>query len=299
MKNSQAKKLTIRKAAYWLCLSVFLCVFLYSAFRIGSYVVESIQAKKLYQSLQEMADSSRPTRPPLPENTEPPTPSVEQTAPVEEPTTQPTVTEPNLVTVIDPDTGEPIQLLPEYSALYPQNTDMVGWLEVPGTIISYPVMQSPETPDYYLRHDFAKNWDNHGCIYARETCDIFAPSDNITIYGHNQRDGTMFSELEKYMDRQFYEEHKYIYFDTIFQRHTYEIIAVFQTSASVGVGFRYHAFENAANAEEFDKFVATCKQLSYYDIPATAEYGSKLITLSTCEYSQVNGRLVVVAKCID
>ncbi len=292
MKQRPAKKITLRKVAYWLCLSIFLCVFLYSAFRIGSYIVESIEAKQLYQSLQEMADSSRPTRPPLPEITDP----QDTTAPTEETLPDPPATHPDFVTVIDPDTNEPLQLLPEYGTLYLKNTDFVGWLEVPGTVISYPVMQSPETPDFYLRHNFAKDWDSHGCLYARETCDIFTPSDNITIYGHNKRDGTMFSDLEKYMDKQFYKEHKYIYFDTIFQRHTYEIIAVFPTSASVGVGFRYHAFENAANAEEFDEFIATCKQLSYYDIPATAQYGSKLITLSTCEYSQVNGRLVIVAK---
>ena len=296
MKKQSSKKITVRKVAYWLCLSVFLCVFLYSAFRIGSYIVESIEAKQLYQSLQEMADSSRPTRPALPEATQ--TPSIGETGPAGETLPDPPVSQPNYVTVIDPDTNEPIDLLPEYSALYLKNTDLVGWLEVPGTVISYPVMQSPETPDFYLRHNFAKDWDSHGCIYARETCDIFAPSDNITIYGHNKRDGTMFSDLEKYMDQKFYEEHKHIYFDTIFQRHTYEIIAVFPTSASVGVGFRYHTFENAATAEAFDAFIAKCKQLSYYDIPATAEYGNKLITLSTCEYSQVNGRLVIVAKRI-
>ena len=298
MKKQPKKKLTLRNVAYWLCFSVFLCIFLYSAFHIVSYTVESLQAKKLYQSLQEMADSSRPTRPAMPETTVPSSPVSEETIPDWETLPEPPDTQPDLVTVIDPETNEPIQLLPEYSALYLKNTDLVGWLEVPGTVISYPVMQSPDTPDFYLRRNYAKDWDSHGCIYARETCDIFTPSDNITIYGHNKRDGTMFSDLEKYMDQQFYEEHKYIYFDTIFQRHTYEIIAVFQTSASVGMGFRYHTFENAATAEAFDNFVATCKKLSYYDIPTTAQYGNKLITLSTCEYSQVNGRLVIVAKRI-
>ena len=297
MNQRPAKKITLRKAAYWLCFAILLCVFIYSAFRIGSYLVESIQAKRLYQSLQEIADSSRPTRPPLPESSDP-TASGE-TNPTEETTPDPLPTHPSYVTVIDPNTNEPIQLLPEYSTLYLKNTDFVGWLEVPGTVISYPVMQSPDNPNFYLRHNFAKDWDSHGCLYARETCDIFSPSDNITIYGHNKRDGTMFSDLEKYMDKQFYEEHKYIYFDTIFQRHTYEIIAVFPTSASVGVGFRYHAFENAVSEEEFDEFVETCKDLSYYDISSTAEFGDKLITLSTCEYSQVNGRLVIVAKQIN
>lgn len=295
MEKKPKKKLTIRSLAYWICLCALLCVFLYSAINIGVYFVESFRAKNLYESLQEMANSSRPTRPPIPEVTTPQQP--DQTEPEGETLPNPPDDQgADLVTVIDPVTKESIQLLPEYSALYLKNPEMVGWIEIPGTVISYPVMQTPNVPNFYLRRNFAKEWDSHGCIYARETCDIQTPSDNITLYGHNKRDGTMFSELEKYIDEEFYKSHKYIYFDTVSQRHTYEIIAVFPISASVGMGFRYHAFENAATAEEFDEFVANCKQLSYYDIPTTAEYGSKLLTLSTCEYSQVNGRLVIVAK---
>ena len=71
---------------------------------------------------------------------------------------------------------------------------------------------------------------------------------------------------------------------------------MFKTTVSLGEGFHYHEFVEASDREEFDAFVARCKQLSFYDTGVEATYGDKLLTLSTCEYSQTNGRLVVVAK---
>ena len=203
-----------------------------------------------------------------------------------------------LVEVTDPETGETVRLLPQFKDLYLHNNQMVGWLIIPGTEISYPVMQTPEQPDYYLKHNFKKENSDHGCLYAREVCDINKPSDNITIYGHRMKDGTMFARLDKFMERSFFEENPYIYFDTLQEQHTYQVLSVFRTSATVGKGFAYHAFVDAGNEEEFLDFVDTCKDLSLYDTGVTAAYGDKLITLSTCEYSQENGRLVVVAKRI-
>ena len=104
----------------------------------------------------------------------------------------------------------------------------------------------------------------------------------------------MFALLDKYKERSFFEEHRYLYFDTLEETHTYQIIAVFKTSASGG--FRYNEFVDATNEDDFTQFVNSCKKLSLYDTGVDAVYGDKLITLSTCEYSQTNGRLVVVAK---
>ena len=112
---------------------------------------------------------------------------------------------------------------------------------------------------------------------------------------HHMNDGSMFHNLNDYQFREFYEEHPIIQFDTLTERHTYQVFAVFKTSASVGVGFPYHKFENAANRQEFDNFVATCKRLAFFDTGITPQYGDKLITLSTCEYTLENGRFVVVA----
>ena len=77
------------------------------------------------------------------------------------------------------------------------------------------------------------------------------------------------------------------------------VFAVFTTTASVGEGFRYHQFIDAYTEEEFNEFVSTCKELAFYETGITPKYGDKFITLSTCEYSQKNGRFVVVAKRIS
>jgi sortase B len=91
----------------------------------------------------------------------------------------------------------------------------------------------------------------------------------------------------------------YITFNTLYARHTYEIFAVLITNARRDQGFPYHRFIDAETAEDFEEFITDCQSLSLYDTGITPVYGDKLITLSTCEYSQKVGRFVVVAKQID
>ena len=197
------------------------------------------------------------------------------------------------------DEGPYSAILPEYRDIYAMNNDLVGWIKIEGTAIDYPVMQTPDNKDYYLKHNFNKERSNWGCIYVRESCDVFTPSDNVTIYGHYMQDGSMFHDLHGYYYSAFYKEHPYIQFDTIYERHTYQIIAVFKTSANIGEGFSYHLFDYAADKAEFDEYINTVQSLRLYWTGVKAEYGDMLITLSTCEYTLDNGRLVVVAKRIS
>ena len=191
--------------------------------------------------------------------------------------------------------------LAEYYELYQQNNDMVGWIKVEDTNINYPVMQSIDEPNFYLKHKFDKTYSAYGCPYVQENCDVQKPSDNIIIYGHHMNDGSMFTGLMKFTDKSFWENHKTIEFDTLTDQNQYEVIAVFKTVVYTDSeeSFKYYEFTDAENAEDFDEYVAKCKELSLYDTGVTAEYGDKLISLSTCEYSHNNGRLVVVAKRVD
>ncbi|MEE0557654.1 MAG: class B sortase, partial [Blautia wexlerae] len=116
------------------------------------------------------------------------------------------------------------------------------------------------------------------------------------IYGHHIKGGKMFGALEDYKSKSFYEEHKNIQFDTLTEQAEYEIVAVFKTVAYSSEGFRYYDFVDAENEEDFNSYIGKCKELALYDTGVTAGYGDRLITLSTCEYSAQNGRLVVVAK---
>lgn len=265
-------------------LCLFAAVFLVSAVVLGVYFWRSYTQQRRYEALSDL----RPTV------ASRPAPSVSAT----EGATEPIQTEPLYVTVTNPKTGESFDILSQFSQLYEMNTDLVGWLEVPGTDINYPVMHTPEDFEYYLYRNFDKESNKAGCLFTQAEADVFAPSDNITIYGHHMRDGSMFGQLNRYTKSSFREENPYIYFDTLTEMHTYEVISVFLTTATKGEGFAYHRFVDAADEKAFDEFVAACQDLSLYETGVTATYGDKLICLSTCEYTQKNGRLVVVAKQI-
>ena len=188
------------------------------------------------------------------------------------------------------------QLLEVYGELHGYNSDFVGWIRVPGTEINYPVMQSPDSPNYYLRRNFEKAYSNLGTPYLQENCDI-RTCDNLVIYGHHMLDGGMFSDLELYKQKAFWENHKYVRFDTLDELGLYEVMAVVITTAYQADSFQYYNYtEN--NELTFNTYVNECKQRALYDTGIDAEYGDKLITLSTCEYSSDNGRLIVVAKKI-
>jgi sortase B len=198
-------------------------------------------------------------------------------------------------TEVEADTDELI--LERYRELAKQNPDMAGWISIDDTVVNYPVMQTPDNANYYLNHNFENEISTLGTPYIQENCDI-ETSDNIIIYGHHIRGGRMFAALDQYMDESFYKEHKIIHFDTLNELGDYEIIAVFKTALYEDDVLPYYDFTDAENESAFDSYVESVKEASLYDTGADAAYGDSLITLSTCEYSTENGRLVVVAKKI-
>ena len=267
----------MKKTVYTLTIVLLLLVFGISAFFVGNYIVESKEQAKQNQALADLKNSMKETEPEesVPETTDP-----EGTFGAAE---------------IRDENG----MLMEYGEIYAQNPNLVGWIRIDGSKLDNPVMQTPNDPNYYLDHDFYGNSSAWGAIYAREECDINAPSDNITLYGHNMRDGSMFAVANDYTRKETWEENPLIFFDTLYEYHVYKIFAVFKTSANLGEGFSYHQFVDAANEKEFNDFVSKCKELAFYDTGITPVYGDKLICLSTCEYTLDNGRLVLAAVRIS
>lgn len=181
----------------------------------------------------------------------------------------------------------------DIAKLYTINNDIVGWIKVDKTNINYPIMQTKDRPNFYLRKNFYKEYSILGTPYLEENCNI-ETSDNLIIYGHNINGGKMFGELENYKKEKYYKSHQNINFYTVHGKEEYEIIFVFKTVAYKG--FEYYKFCNANNEREFNTFIRKCKELSFYNTNKTAKYGDRLITLSTCEYSNRDGRLVIVAR---
>ena len=124
---------------------------------------------------------------------------------------------------------------------------MVGWILIEDTNIDYPVMQTPTDPTYYLKHDFEKNYTDYGCPFMQADCDALAPSDNLILYGHNMKDGSMFADLAKYRSKDFWQSHKTVWFDTALGSCAYEIFAVIHTTvqADTADAFPFYRFVDA------------------------------------------------------
>lgn len=191
-----------------------------------------------------------------------------------------------------PETGG---ILEKYRALYEENNDMVGWIRIEGTKVDYPVMQTKESPEFYLDHGFDKSESIYGVPCLDAACDVNS-SNNLIIYGHRMKNGTMFGNLKYYVDKSFYEENRIIQFDTLTSSGKYEIVAVFPFDCEHDE-FRYNAFTEM-DEEAFTELMKNVHARQYYDTGVEAKYGDQLITLSTCEYTYSDGRLVVVAKKI-
>ena len=181
----------------------------------------------------------------------------------------------------------------KYGALYEQNNDFVGWIQIDGTNINYPVMQTPDNPDYYLKHSFEKTWSDYGVPYLDEAC-VIGQSNNLVIYGHHMSNGSMFCDLELYSDPAFCMDHPVIRFDTLTSFGEYEVIAVFRYNTNQET-FRY---DREVNMDEgrFSWFIEQVHARELFSTGKDASFGDQLLTLSTCEYTYKNGRLVVVAR---
>lgn len=192
------------------------------------------------------------------------------------------------------------EVLDEYASLYAENKDTIGWLKIDGTEIDYVVMQAPDEINKYLRNDFYGKSSTRGCLFVDEYCDIFK-SDNIIVYGHNMKDGTMFGTLDRYADESFYSKHKLIQFDTIYEKHTYEVVAAIKTEIPPKGEkvFRYYEYTSSNDEETFLEYADFIEKNKLYDTGVMINPGDKLLTLSTCAYHTTDGRFVVVAKQVS
>lgn len=208
-------------------------------------------------------------------------------------------------------TQEPV-ILPEYQELYEQNHDLIGWLSIEGTVIDYPVMQTPWDENFYLTRGFDLQENKNGCLIL-DTDSVagigtkeqnykngIEPSTNLIIHGHTMKSGQMFGNLKLYQDEEYGTEHSVICFDSLYEKRKYELIAVFYSQVFYEDEdvFKYYKFFQADTEEEFDDWYSNIKKMSLYDTGVTAQFGDEFITLSCCAYHVEDGRFVVVGKRI-
>lgn len=187
-------------------------------------------------------------------------------------------------------------ILPQYAQLYQQNPDMVGWIKIEGTAIDYPVMHTPAAPEKYLHVNFEGAYSYPGVPFVDAACTM--DSDNLLIYGHNMPNGTMFRSLMQYQQKNFWQNHPTIVFNTLYEEQEYEVLAAFYDRVYYKTEdvFKFYQFIDPETEEEFDEGIAQFKEKALYDTGVNAEYGDRLITLVTCAYHTDHGRFVVVAR---
>lgn len=175
------------------------------------------------------------------------------------------------------------EVLPAYRDLYEQNPDLIGWLTIDGTDIDLPVVQTPGDNEYYLRRGFDRFYAMGGTLFLDERCSLSpdAPADNWLIYGHNMRDGSMFGQLVYYRDEDFYKAHPTFTFDTLYEHATWQVVAALDTALGADEQ-PYYTFFDAANKLDWQRRVEAITALALYDTGVTPEYGTQLLTLSTC-----------------
>ena len=188
----------------------------------------------------------------------------------------------------------------KYQKLIEQNNDFFGWIKIEDTYLDYPVMYSPNEPNFYLYHDFSKNRSVSGVPFV----DVECKGNNgiCIIYGHNMKNGTMFNTLLKYKDFKFWKQHKEIVFNTLKEDKVFEVVSAFYSKVyekDEKNVFRFYDYKDLSDEKTFYEFVSNIQKNSLYDTGITPVYGEELLLLVTCSYHTDDGRFIVVARYVQ
>lgn len=179
----------------------------------------------------------------------------------------------------------------DLKALKQKNEDIIGWLYIPNSVISYPLLQG-ENNDTYLHQTYNKQQSFFGSIFIDYRNNSNLQDAHTIIYGHNMKNGSMFGTLKRYSDKAFYKEHKNIYIYTEKGTHKYQVFS-YHVADATGKIYRV-SFEDENALEDYLKLA---KQSSYLDTGVEVGTSDKTITLSTCT-SNESSRFVVHAKYV-
>ena len=188
---------------------------------------------------------------------------------------------------------------PAYTAcysLYEQNNDFAAWLTIPGTKVDYPVMYTPQEPEYYLRRAFDGTGTISGTPFIGDGGNL--DSDMFIIYGHKMKNGTMFGTLNSYAEADFWEDNRTFTLTTITEEREYEVFAAIKTRVLYRDESGYRPFSKAGELtkEEYAELTTWLKDNALYDTGITPIYGDQILLLVTCSYHTDNGRFLVAAR---
>jgi SrtB family sortase len=170
------------------------------------------------------------------------------------------------------------------------NDDIVGYLKIEGTTIDYPVTCYTDN-ERYLHWDINKKESVAGWVFMDFENDVTTDDYNTVIYGHNMRSEIMFHDLRYYQDKDYFNEHRYIVFDTLYEYRVYEVFAFYSTNYD----FPYITVRFDTE-EAFLDLVAQMKEKSWFNTGVEIGSGDRILTLSTCTNITEDTRFVVHAR---
>ena len=188
-------------------------------------------------------------------------------------------------------------ILLDFSKLYSENPDTIGWITVPNTLIDYVVVkpQDDQDPEYYLYRDFYGNSTKYGTVFMDYRSKV--DSKNLILHGHHMQDGRMFANLKNFEDLTFYKSTPTFTFNTIFEKSQWKIISIFKTNTLDYQGDFFNYLRGSfQNDYDFLNFVYQIRERSIIDCPVSVNENDTLVTLSTCTYDFEEFRFVVVAR---
>ena len=182
------------------------------------------------------------------------------------------------------------QELSQFQRMQAVNTDIKGWLTIPGTNIDYPVLQSKkDEPDFYLHRNYKKQYAEAGSIYLQYDCNPQI-SRSTVIYGHHMLYDAMFTELPKYNYLSFWKSHQTFLYEDASGKYRYEVFAVLHVSPN---NFQFNRTQFADDAD-YARFLSALQGKAIYKTEVTVSVKDKIMMLVTCSYEQHNGRTIVI-----
>ncbi|MEI3613206.1 class B sortase [Pseudogracilibacillus sp. SO30301A] len=191
--------------------------------------------------------------------------------------------------------GNKTEVRKQFHELHEINPDIVGWITIDDTIINYPIVQTNDN-EYYLTRNYKKEESRAGSIFMDYRNELLSDNQNIVLYGHRMKDETMFNQLTKYLDKDFFTNHSKVYFDTLYDGYDAEVFSVYYTTTD----FDYIQTEFESK-DEYKLLLEEIHEKSIYQTDVKVTENDQIITLSTCDYTidPDEGRLVVHAKLVE
>lgn len=178
---------------------------------------------------------------------------------------------------VDP---EKVPFTIDWSALQAKNQDVVGWILIPDTDISYPIVQGDDN-EFYLTHTYLKAQNYAGAIFMDYQANASFQDRNTFVYGHNVKHGTMFAEIEKFKDATFFEQHPYVYLFTPTKTYRCEVISMYSTLDGSPSYTSY-----TQDDQSYLQYQSMVQSLSEHKREVTVDGQKPMLTLSTCSYEQ-------------